>query len=302
MLEGKVESFSDDKTESVIAVMEHLRVHPPVSGNWLKEEGARYLVALDIDGTLVHHDGTMTERVKTAVAEVVAAGHVVVVSTGRSRQAALPVARQLGIERGFLVTSNGAVTLELSPEYERGYRVRDCVSFNPQRAVSILQEKIPYAQMALESPTGEIFATDDFQDGSFGAASTPVSKEQLREMGKATRVVVFAEDVSVEDFKRAIYAAGLHGVNYAVGWTAWLDLAAHGVSKASALEQLRRHLHIDPAHTIAVGDGHNDIEMLHWAARGVAMGEAPDEVIATADEVTLSVYEDGVAEVLDSLL
>lgn len=282
--------------------MEHLRVHPPVRSNWEKEEGARYLVALDIDGTLVYHDGTMTNAVKLAVQDVVAAGHAVIISTGRSRQAALPIAEQLGIEHGYMVTSNGAVTLELSPKFENGYRVLDTVTFNPTKAMSLLQQKIPYAQMALESPTGEIFATSHFEDGSFGAKTILVTPAELLDKECATRVVVFAEDVNPEEFKKAIYEVGLHGVNYAVGWTAWLDLAAHGVSKASALEQLRRHLRIDPAHTVAVGDGHNDKEMIHWAARGVAMGEAPDEVIAVAKDVTLSVYQDGVVPVLRDLI
>ena len=95
---------------------------------------------------------------------------------------------------------------------------------------------------------------------------------------------------------------GLHGVSYSVGWSAWLDIAANGVTKASALEQIRRKLGVDPSHTIAVGDGRNDIEMLDWAARGVAMGQAPDEVADVCHEVTRTVYEDGVAEVLRSLL
>lgn len=156
--------------------------------------------------------------------------------------------------------------------------------------------------MALEAPTGEIYATANFEDGSFGAKTIAVTKAELLEKESATRVVVFAEDVDPEAFKKSIYEAGLHGVNYAVGWTAWLDLAAHGVSKASALEQIRRHLHIDPAHTVAIGDGHNDKEMIHWAARGVAMGEAPDEIIEVASDVTLSVYKDGVVPILKELL
>lgn len=286
----------------MMSVMEHIRVHPPVRGNWKKEAGARYLVALDIDGTLVYHDGTMTDAVKLAVADVVSAGHAVVIATGRSRQAALPIAEMLGIEHGYMVTSNGAVTLELSPTLEKGYRVLDTVTFNPTRAMKLLQEKIPYAQMALESPTGEIFATANFQDGSFGAKTIEVSKDELVQRESATRVVVFADDVDPDTFKKSIYDAGLHGVNYAVGWTAWLDLAAHGVSKASALEQIRRHLHIDPAHTVAIGDGHNDKEMIHWAARGVAMGEAPNEIIEVASDVTLSVYKDGIVPILQELL
>ena len=79
-------------------------------------------------------------------------------------------------------------------------------------------------------------------------------------------------------------------------------MAANGVSKASALEQVRRRLDVDPAHTVAIGDGHNDIEMLEWAARGVAMGQAPDEVVEAAREVTTSVYQDGAARILRSLL
>jgi len=66
--------------------------------------------------------------------------------------------------------------------------------------------------------------------------------------------------------------------------------------------QVRLQLGIDPSRTVAVGDGRNDIEMLGWAGRGVAMGQAPEEVIAVADEVTASVFDDGAALVLRSLL
>ena len=94
----------------------------------------------------------------------------------------------------------------------------------------------------------------------------------------------------------------LHGVSYAVGFTAWLDINPEGVSKASALELVRRRLAVEPGQTIAVGDQRNDIEMLRWAARGVAMGNAPDEVKASADEVTQDVDQDGLVPILRSLL
>jgi hydroxymethylpyrimidine pyrophosphatase-like HAD family hydrolase len=107
---------------------------------------------------------------------------------------------------------------------------------------------------------------------------------------------------TAEDFLALVERIGLHGVNYAVGFTAWLDINPEGVSKASALEQIRRRLGVEPMHTIAVGDQRNDIEMLQWAARGVAMGNAPDEVKAAANEVTLDVDQDGLVPVLNSLL
>mgnify|MGYP001756842431 FL=1 len=61
-------------------------------------------------------------------------------------------------------------------------------------------------------------------------------------------------------------------------------------------------LKVAPEDTVAVGDGRNDIEMLRWAGRGVAMGQAVEEVVAAADEVTGHVDEHGLATVLRSLL
>jgi hydroxymethylpyrimidine pyrophosphatase-like HAD family hydrolase len=74
------------------------------------------------------------------------------------------------------------------------------------------------------------------------------------------------------------------------------------VSKASALEDLRKRLGVEPFATVAVGDGANDLEMLAWAARGVAMGHASEPVRQAADEVTGTIEDDGAVDVLRSLL
>nr|MCW1079754.1 HAD-IIB family hydrolase [Streptococcus anginosus] len=54
----------------------------------------------------------------------------------------------------------------------------------------------------------------------------------------------------------------------------WVDAGRAGISKASALEVLRRDFGIARGATVAVGDGGNDIQMLEWAGVGVAMGQA----------------------------
>ena len=65
--------------------------------------------------------------------------------------------------------------------------------------------------------------------------------------------------------------------------------------RASGLEYVARHLDLTGADTLAIGDGRNDIEMLRWAGRGVAMGQAVEEVHAAADFTTETVYDDGAA-------
>jgi hydroxymethylpyrimidine pyrophosphatase-like HAD family hydrolase len=179
--------------------------------------------------------------------------------------------------------------------------VVDRVTFDPGHVLAALEERLPTAKFAIETGDGAFFSTERFQDSSFGIEAVGVDFHQLTEMD-AVRMVIYSTEHTPEEFALAIDEAGLHGVTYSVGWSAWLDVAAHGVTKASALEQVRRRLGVDPSHTVALGDGRNDMEMLDWAARGVAMGQAPDEVAALCHEVTSSVYDDGAARILRSLL
>ena len=124
--------------------------------------------------------------------------------------------------------------------------------------------------------------------------------EELQET-TAVRLVVFSQATQPREFASAIESLGLQGITYSVGYNAWLDVAGAGVSKASGLESLRQILHVDPADTVAIGDGFNDVEMLEWAGRGVAMGQAPMEVKQVADEITGTVHDGGLATVLRTL-
>ena len=112
---------------------------------------------------------------------------------------------------------------------------------------------------------------------------------------KVSRVIIRDPDSTAEDFLELARRLGLHGTDYVVGWTAWLDLAPVGVSKASGLAHVADQLGVDAADVLAIGDGRNDIEMLRWAGRGVAMGQAVEEVREAADDVTGTVYDDGAA-------
>ncbi|QSZ47119.1 HAD family hydrolase [Arthrobacter sp. D5-1] len=259
------------------------------------------MVALDVDGTLVDHDGHMSPAVRSAAQAVVASGHDVMIATGRSLNATLPIIEQIGLERGYAVCCNGGVTLRLDPSLDKGYEIIHKATFDPAPALKALRERLPNAKYALEDEDGNFLSTERFQDASFGVESIGVDFQTMLD-ATAVRVVVFSSENTSDEFNEAIKHIGLSGVTYSVGWTAWLDIAAEGVTKASALEALRRKLGTDRNNTVAVGDGRNDIEMLTWAGRGIAMGQAPDEVLAVADEVTASVLDDGAALVLRGLL
>jgi hydroxymethylpyrimidine pyrophosphatase-like HAD family hydrolase len=258
------------------------------------------LVALDVDGTLMTYDGVLSPAVREAVAALRDAGAHVVLATGRGVRSAVPVAVDLGLTDGWIVCSNGAVTARLDPAAAGGYEVTSTTTFDPEPALRVLQLELPDALFAVEDLGLGFRVSKPFPDHELTGDQRVMPFDELV-AEPATRVVVRDPGSTPEEFHALVERVGLHQVSYAVGWSAWLDLTPGGVSKASALEELRRALGVQPFATVALGDGGNDVEMLRWAARGVAMGHAPDHVRAAADEVTGTIADDGAVAVLRSI-
>ena len=247
------------------------------------------LIALDIDGTLVDHNQGMSEVVRTAVRAALETGTHVVLSTGRSVFGISDIIAMLGLESGHCVASNGAVTFSYPPT-----TITSATTFDPEPAVRMILEHVPSALVAVEVIGRGYRANRRFPEGEINGELWIESLDDLvRE--PVTRVIIRDPQSSAEDFVALAELVGLHGTNYFVGYTAWLDLAPDGVSKASGLSAVARTLGVARSDVLAIGDGRNDVEMLRWAGRGVAMGQAPPEVKAAADDVTGILEEDGAA-------
>lgn len=259
------------------------------------------LVALDVDGTLMSYDGVISADVRDAVTALVEADLHVVVATGRAIHSAAAVAADLGLTQGFVVASNGAVTARLDPTTDDGWSLVHSVTFDPGPALRALALELPDALFAVEDLGVGFLVTAPFPEGELTGRQTVATLDELAS-APATRVVIRAPRSTPEEFHALVERVGLHEVTYAVGWSAWLDLTPGGVSKASALEEVRRELGVEPYETLALGDGENDVEMLRWAACGVAMGHASDVVRLAADEVTGTIDDDGAVEVLRRVL
>lgn len=268
---------------------------PPLSPDYWR------LVGLDIDGTLMHWGGEISPSVVEAVERVRLSRNHIVLATGRNIVATMPVAKTLGLKRGWAVTSNGAVTIRLNPAAPGGYEIARALTFNPRAALELIRDEMPDAYFAVEDLGVGFRVTHEFPMGELVGHQSVVDFEALCSE-EVTRVVIRAPGAEVAHFDDIVSRIGLNDVTYAVGYSAWLDLTPPGVSKASALEWVREQLEVDPAHTVAVGDGNNDIEMLRWASASYAMGNAPDKVAAAAGARVGPVDEDGVLDVLNPLI
>ena len=261
----------------------------------------RWLIGIDIDGTLVHDDGFLSPEVIKEVSRVKALGHEVIIATGRAAANAVPVVRDLGIDQGYVVSSNGAVTVELDAEHPRGFKISDVVTFDPAEVLAQLIEHLPDAHFAVEDVDGSYRFHRPFPSYALGDQNFESPLDELMHH-PVSRVVVLSPEHDVDEVLGLISKIGLSSVSYAIGYTAWLDISPKGVTKASALENQRARLGISKDQVLVMGDGRNDIEMFQWAkgngGLAFAMGQAPEEVRLAATNVTSSVIDDGVARVL----
>lgn len=252
----------------------------------------RALVALDIDGTLSGRDRTVPDVTVEAVQRVRRAGHHVVLASGRSLVGVLPVVRRLGIDQGWVVASNGAVVARVGRDLPGGYRLEKVHAFDPEPVIRLARTAAPAVQVAVEDIGVGYRVNRLFERRVVTGEQRRVPDTELWNL-PASRLVLRAG--GLVDLVEPLRALGVTPVPAGPGW---IDVTPGGVSKATGLERIRERVGTDPRRTLAVGDGVNDLEMLAWAARGVAMGHAPAAVVDAADEVTGTFEEHGVVAVL----
>lgn len=264
----------------------------------------RWLIGIDIDGTLVHDDGYLSPKVVEQVQRVRSLGHEVVIATGRAAANAFPVIKELGVSLDHAVCSNGAVTIRIEDENPRGFSVHDVKTFDPAEVLTQLIDHLPNAHFAVEDVDGSYRFHKPFPAYALGDINHEAPLQDLMHR-PVSRVVVLSPEHDVDEFVGLMAKVGLQSVSYAIGYTAWLDIAPQGIDKGHALEQLRNHYGIPGNRTLVMGDGRNDIEMFRWArsmgGHAYAMGQAPEEVKLEASAITAAVDQDGVAQVLQAL-
>lgn len=264
------------------------------------------LIALDVDGTVLLEDETLSPGVVEAIAHAHRAGHEVMLATGRSWEGTRGIQHVLDLAPEYAVCSNGAVIMkrvtgDLGEEsvYER-FHVE---TFDPTDVLAHLRDHLPHAKYLVELADGARLYTEPMDDWNLVHARRVTFAELSAQ--PVCRVVVVSPGESDGDFLSLVDRIGLTQVSYAVGWSAWLDIAPQGVDKSTALEKVRTWLGIPADRVLVMGDGRNDVGMFRWAlehgGRAIAMGQGPDEVRREAGETTASVHSGGVADVLRAL-
>ena len=271
------------------------------------------LLATDIDGTLLNPQFQISDGDLSALQRAHEAGIEIVLVTGRRHSFALPIARQLGFDL-WLISSNGAITRSLSGETFH----RDMLPANTCRQLC----------SAMQDFRGNTVLT--FDKETKGA----IVLERLDELGVSIRrwleknleyieFVAPIEKALVIDPVQAMFCGSLERMGEALGALeraglggkitvlrteypardlSMIDVLNAGCSKGHALKRWAAHRGFRREHVMALGDNHNDVEMLEFAGHPVIMGNACEELRGRGWTVTRGNDACGVAAAVEAVV
>ncbi|ATZ19937.1 Cof-type HAD-IIB family hydrolase [Mesoplasma lactucae] len=262
------------------------------------------MLVFDIDGTLVHHQ-KMSKEVVSTLLEAKKQGNIVTLATGRGSRGILKVAKELELNDGKtpVIGLNGA----------------DVFYFNPDWTIKQLWKKpipkdkaIPLYEAAMRNHISFVAYTDDpdytyvtrkfnylsiFMHGRTRAKTIKVKKDCSNLTYQTMKVICHGTYKNYQKFEQEIKPLNLaiFGWSYVQKPKHNLEINMTGINKAVGIAHAAKLFNVEQTDVIYFGDGSNDIDALEWAGTGVAMGQAPNEIKAHANQVTQSVKEDGVA-------
>jgi Cof subfamily protein (haloacid dehalogenase superfamily) len=263
------------------------------------------MLVLDIDGTLTNSKKEISDVTRNAILEIQNRGHHVVLASGRPTPGILPVAKELKMDEfgGFILSFNGA-------------RVIHCKTNEVIFQKTIPTELIlPIYQAAVEANVG-IVTYDDSCIITSSEIDEYIEKESKINHMPIKKVDNFASYIDFPINKclmtgEPTYLAEVEtkmkqqfGDQLSIYRSEpfFLEIMPMNIDKANSLEKLLDYLHMSKEQMISCGDGYNDLTMIQYAGKGVAMGNAQKEVLEAADYITLSNDEDGVAHVIDKFI
>ncbi|GHI91178.1 MULTISPECIES: HAD family hydrolase [Streptomyces] len=267
------------------------------------------LIATDLDGTLLRDDKSVSPRTVAALAAAEQAGIEVFFVTGRpARWMDVVSAHVHG--HGLAICGNGAAVVDLhgGPDAHRFVKVRELPRENALDAVRLLREAAPGTVYAVEQTYGF------HQEPAYPKMHLEVpddllpAEELLAPDGRGTtepvlKILAFHPELDPDGFLTlARLAVGDRANVTRSSPSALLEISGPDVSKASTLALCCAERGISHDEVVAFGDMPNDVEMLTWAGRSYAMGNAHPDVVAAASGQTVANNDDGVAVVIEQML
>ncbi|AQQ53926.1 Cof-type HAD-IIB family hydrolase [Planococcus lenghuensis] len=260
----------------------------------------QHLIVLDLDGTLLTDEKVISAKTKRILQKAMAAGHQVMIATGRPYRASGIYYEELELTTP-IVNFNGAFVHH--PSDARWGVHHSPISLNVvHEVVESLHDFDFYNVVAEVKDDVYVHQHDEKLLNIFKFGDPEVTVGDLRNYLKAdpTSMLIHApvEKVPlIHDHLNAVHAEAIDHRRWGAPWHV-IEIVRSGMNKAVGLDRVAKSLDIPRERIIAFGDEDNDLEMIEYAGVGVAMDNAIDSLKSIANEITSSNNADGIAELL----
>ena len=260
-------------------------------------------VFLDMDGTLLRSDHTVSELTVKTIQNLTEKGIPVILVSARPINAVLPTFRKIGLPAHTpLITLNGSYIVENEqPIFEAVIDLetteRVTAQVRPYKATIAY-----YLQREWYSEVSDAWTDHEQKIMDVALQVGPIDRLvkdwSARKIGPNKMMVMSEPDniAGIQQHLRSIYNGRL---NIYPSKETYLEVMDTRGSKSNAVRFVGERLGLKPAEIVAMGDNYNDVEMIQFAGMGVAMGNAPDDIKARAGFVTDTNNNDGVRKALE---
>ncbi len=258
-------------------------------------------IACDLDRTLIGEDLVLRPRTKAALGAARDAGLHVMIATGRMFRSVRPYALDAGLDAPLVCYQGAVVADPASGEFLRHQPIplaeaREAIAAVEAEGFGLNCYVGDQLYVSEETPESQRYAT--FQ--SIPIHTVGPLLDWLTE--EPTKLVTIGDPDALDALEVRLKAHFGERLFISKSLPYFLEFARAGVTKASGLEFVAERLGFTAAETLAFGDGENDVELLEWAGRSVAVANAHPRALAAADEVCPSVDDEGVAQTIEALL
>ncbi|WP_017754587.1 Cof-type HAD-IIB family hydrolase [Calidifontibacillus oryziterrae] len=260
-----------------------------------------HLIAVDLDGTLLKDDKTISKRTLNSIKKVRDLGHHVMIATGRPFRASNIYYKQLALDTP-IVNYNGAYVhhpmdnkwkiFHSTIDLQVAKKIIDtCNKHNIKNIMAQVKDNV-----FLQSYDETIMEFISFGNPTI---ETGHIKEKLKD--KPTSILIHTSDENVDHIREQLTMEVGNYIDHRKSGGPWnvIEIIKTGINKAVGLKKVADYYNIPTERIIAFGDEDNDLEMLHFANYGIAMGNAIDKVKSIANDVTETNEKDGIAHYLE---
>ena len=262
-------------------------------------------VFIDLDGTLLRNDHSISEATRDTIQQLIKKNILVVLVSARPLHGITPISEWLGIQSSPLASLNGAyISMDDKMIYQSCHDLQTNVEVH-QRTKALDVTLIYYNGLKWYAEISNAAIAKEQRITDVNITIAPfksLMQEWEQNKSCSNKMMAIGNEITINELENKLLSIYKDNLNIYTSKPTYLEIMRKDASKTNALVILLKKFNISREQAIAIGDNYNDRDMIIYAGKGIAMGNAPEPIKSIADYVTETNENDGVRKAIELFL